>query len=317
MTAPLTLAPPARLALSVSASVDQLALLARDGKVNLVASARDGMPTTIGIYPLGDAVQPALVASYTPPQDFPPEWSAVFNAGGNLSVGLTDPGSSISPLVHWRSGDASTTPISRPPRDRIFHSPRFVRRARGALSVVAIESSDWGEGIILFTASRDGTWIERTLREPDRGFVHGALLAAVTGGYLLFYKTPIDARVDPAIRVRPRYPSGDLVLGQLHVVRLDDSFAATGPAIALSDQLYEFDADVEGDRIVMLATTPSGYFAIEARIAAPGVVLTARADRVLPAEVSAPAVLLMADTIHFAVITDAGRPTAAILYGAR
>ena len=81
--------------------------------------------------------------------------------------------------------------------------------------------------------------------------------------------------------------------------------------------VYEFDADLADERLVVLGTTPEGYRLTESRLTPDGIVLERRAEAALPAAAGAPAVLLQGQVVHLAVIESIGTAAGRVVHGQR
>ena len=252
-----------------------------------------------------------------PAQLSPPQWSAHLEPDGSLAVALSRPGSAMSPLVFLRASTGTTSPLT-PEGMRVFASPRFVKRASSPVPVVAIESRDHDDAVVLLSPTAGyGSWSERVLPTPNASTVQAAVLGAIRDGYLLLYKTSAGVRARPDLRTRRRPPNTEVSLGTVQALRLDASLAPVGEASPWFDAtpMYEFDADVEGDRVVLLGTTPTGYVLTEGRLSGGGLAPVARVERHVAEALCAPAVQIGRAPVHFAVLENGNTPATAVLYG--
>jgi hypothetical protein len=306
-------------------------------------------PRVIRLYTLG-AGTAVLHREFVPPQVYPPQWAAVALDKDVLSMAVTKPGGASSQLLHWRSDQAAAAAMNSSDTFRVFKAPRAVRQHGGLIGsvgsvgasgsggssgssgssgangsngphrrpmFVAIERRA-GAGIVtLFSAGADGQWTEQALFQGPA--VADPVLAQLGAGWLLLYKTADGAGAGEATRSRQRGTAGPATLGQVHGLRLDAQFKATAPGFVLSSggPVYEFDADLAGERLVVLGTTPEGYSLAEWRLTPDGIVLEKRADAALPAAAGAPAVLLKGQVVHLTVIESIGTAAGRVVHGQR
>ena len=299
--------------------VDNLALVEDRGSPGLLASTGDGAgaATVLHLYRPGAAASPpgsALTAEATftlPASLSPPQWTAAISgapapASPAASVVLSQPGSAMSPLVFWRSGTSQIEPVT-PKGLRVFSAPRLVRHEASAL-VVAIEGEERGDRVVLLSAGAPGApaWTERLLSTPEGGRLGAAVLVRRAEGYILVFTTPVTAG-DRGARTRARPPFGTVSLGAIHVLPLDRGFAPAGKAAPLqgAEPVYELDADVDGDRLLILGTTRAGYEVAVARFTGPSLEVVARGQEHLSSPAVAPTVLALGGAGSFALLQPA------------
>lgn len=170
-------------------------------------------------------------------------------------------------LVHTESGSAvlglawRTLPDGKPEKVNqhralgIFGQPRYVRGAQGSplpLTSVALLGQPRQTKVVVFRPDANGGYqAHQVLPTPAGQHVQGVLMLQAPGGYLMLLHL-----ANPAAPRR-----GDMAAGTLLAQPLNDKFMPSGPAWQpLGDRpVYEFDADMAGTRLVLLATTPQGW----------------------------------------------------------
>lgn len=293
----------------------------------LVGSSRSAkFEPVLRMYPVdGQRSSGAAEAFTLPAQLSKPQWSASVASDDSLSVVLTRPGSAISPLVFWNSGSRQQVALSAQRPAGVFDSPRFVRRVQGTgAPAVALESLAASKVVVLFGPPDTGEpWNYRVLHAPEAGVVQQALAVQSDAGYLLFYKVfvPGGAEVDAsgALPSLPHPLFGSVTQGIVYGIRLDRDFGVAGKAFRPlgGELLFEFDADLVGERVVILGTTASGLVLVGGRMEDDAFVRTERAEGHLPAPLSAPTALIVGSEVYLAVLEQAGSPGARILYARR
>jgi hypothetical protein len=195
-----------------------------------------------------------------------PFWDVATTPKGFATV-WTTPGSAISSLGFRAPGLAEIAFTGHYPSG-VFQNPRFVRGNPG-LAVTACAMQPVGEALVLFQDGLESGHAEyRILPAAGEGTVLDGLLIRMAGkgsGYLLLAKYAAPALgVSQRTDLRGESAPG----GVLRCVRLaadlrviDSAFSPLGDTA-----VFEFDADVSGEQIYLLATSQQGYLVAAAEI---------------------------------------------------
>jgi hypothetical protein len=238
-------------------AVGGLALVETPRGVQLLSSvtrsAGGGMAeTTISSTPIAQAGAPGspvfVISQLLPP---PPQWDAAPGPEGGAPFLFTYEmalGATYSVLFNDTKTEASVT--AKYPFES-FNAPRFVKKFQGNADEVITAIVD-KKSAYLFRRKSDGSY-EKQSKLCD---CNDALIVRHKDGYLLFYKVNVPG----AVRGTLIYP------GTLRRVRLDKDFKPEGQSVEplRGRVIYEFDADVSDERVVVFATSQQGTVLAEA-----------------------------------------------------
>lgn len=328
------------LSLQGAEPVWHVELVADHGPPGLVTSSSGARGETIlRLYHLGMETPPAAAtrqaapvsvyaATFTLPASMSvPQWTASMldgapSAGGvpSATIVMTQPGSAMSPLALWRSNDAAQGPTRITPDDglRVFSAPRFVKHApdKAPGPATAIEAGAKADVVVRLDppSGNAHAFTAHVLFAPVGGRVHAAVLARASFGHVLFFKIP-SAGADA--RPRPRPPFGDVSIGTVEAVRFDRDGKVIGApvVIPMPEPCYEFDADLDGDRLLVIGTTRAGYAVTAARFDGPRLVVVGQGERALATPAVAPALLATGGAVVFALLQSAPNAAPTVIYG--
>ena len=141
------------------------------------------------------------------------------------------------------------------------------------------------------------------------GRVHSAIIVRVRDGHLLLFN-PAAQPLDDRIAIRRVANNAEVKLGEVFAVRLDDAFRIAGEPWCLHAKplLYEFDADTDDDRLIVVGTTTHGVAIAEFRLHDDAVRRAAIVERAGDGPTAAPAVLLSAERMDVAFVERIGEP---------
>jgi hypothetical protein len=224
-----------------------------------------------------------------------PSWDIAFGQAGFSTV-WTMPGSAFMPLAYRTHGGEEMVIAGRDPGG-VFHVPRFVR---GAM-VTAITSVSQGNTLVLFqNAIESGHAPYKPLPSTGPGLLAGGLLLQVHSGYVLLSKLVGGPR-GPA---RRDVGGESLDAGTLRCLYLNAKFQAVGAALSPlgAAEIYEFDADISGDKVFLLATTAKGYMTAVGTVSTQSIVWMTSSDMLADGDLFSPSILASEKTAIAAVI---------------
>lgn len=202
------------------------------------------------------AAQPALLDPPQSVRDLPGrlDWDARLDQNHWQVVSL-HAGSGVAPLLLFNPGLASGRPVDEHNLRGIFSTPRFT----GEMGAITAVNVDGGYSIALYTPLATGLYLPRRLLPlPVPGIVQAAQLLQWRGQPLLLVQTfaPGPYRLQGQGRSATVQRSG-----RLAVQALDANWQPVGAAWhPLGDQpVFEFAAAQAGERLGLLATTPTGF----------------------------------------------------------
>lgn len=289
--------------------------LVNDAGLKLVYSARHEESWGLSLIPAasGNGHKGAVVLDLS---DVPAtsSWDAAAQADRSFSVIYSVMGSAISQIAFQNSRQAPGKIVNQTHPFQTFGSAHFVKHEERnvALPVTAIAATDRPPRVVLFSREANGTYGDyRRLEARHPGRVQAARLIRYPAGYLLFSQTGEAGAVRPA-------RSGNGLGGLLFCTRLDDSLRAVEPASEpLGDRIvFEFDADVDGKRIAIFATTAKGYLLAAFDPAQQGPAKWIVTEQPTEKPLSSPSILIVDSTIHVAAIQSAGSHDAQVVMGA-
>lgn len=243
----------------------------------------------------------------------PPSWDVAGTKTGLAAV-WTMPGSAVSKLG-YRAPDAAPTVLTGRYPSGVFESPRFVRgepETAGAVTAIAYEES--GRVLALFSGSLEGGQAAYLpLPSAGTGIPTDGLLLRSGAGYLLFAKFLTPGAPGPE---RKDGHGESIAPGILRFMRLNAKLQPVGAALnPLGDAaVYEFDADLSGDRVFLLATTQRGHAAATA-VVSEGGLNWLRSDRPVGADLVSPSLLVTGNAALAAVIESGAPASSKILIG--
>lgn len=306
-TPPLELQP---LAVPDAARISALALIA-DPQPRLVL-AREPLPLgrRLELLPLAapEGGAPAVLAGFL----HPAAWSVAPAAAGKVQIVATDNSSAGSGL-RWQSPGRDAV-VSHLAPFEVFDLPAFVRPARAApAALTAVALLDGAQRPVLFLPQADaGFAAPRPLPMPRPGQALAVRLLRLGAGFL---QATLLGR--PGVRPRHRTPdaAGELVQGGwLECQWLTPGLQPAGEAWRPfgDETVWEFDADVTGERAVLVASVDGGL-ALAVGVAGAGMarVLHARSAAAL----LSPAVVAAGPVLHIVALAAAATPQAAVLAG--
>jgi hypothetical protein len=168
-----------------------------------------------------------------------PEWDVATAADGQPEIAFERHGGAINALA-LLSASGSTEAITAAYPLQSFSGPRFAKSS--------------GQNPRWLTAILDNrTCVALPLTQDSRyrnlGECSAGLLLEIGSGFVFIYKTMLPGAV-----------RGNLISpGRMHVATLDGELRPSGRAPTIfDDTIFEFDADLIRDRLIVLATTPKG-----------------------------------------------------------
>lgn len=188
-----------------------------------------------------------------------PNWD-IINTKKGIATTWSRLGSAIAPLVYQKQGDKEAVLAGEDPGGT-FLQPRFVR-GNSPVAITAIA----GSVVALFQnmlASGPVPYVP--LPSTGAGWLTDGLLIKQSSGYLLITKI-VDGPRGP--NSKDSGPDREDVQGNrsissgiLHCLQLDEKLQPIGvKASPIGEvEIYEFDADIVGDKVFLFATTVKGY----------------------------------------------------------
>lgn len=179
--------------------------------------------------------------------------------------------------------------------------PRFIKRSLEPprRAVTAITDAD---SVALFQETSEGAYSRTLLGQGS-----AARIVQSEGKRYLFFKTEV-----------PGPARGTMTLpGRLHWATLgpDDRPLEMPIPLFADEDVYEFDVDVQGDVIVLFATTSMGSKLRRGRSPAGAFETMCLQEDDMGSSYTRPTVLLTPSAIHLAILDQAGTATAQILRG--
>jgi len=146
----------------------------------------------------------------------------------------------------------------------VYNNPRFVRGGN-SISVTTV----FGRSPVLFNngfKSGNAQYLAFPIEETDR--IKEVMLLNHNNGYLLIYTK--DYSQDRNRNHAERYLGGgaSATTSYLYFLQLDHNFQplTTKTLLIGNIGIFEFDADISGDNVFLMATTKSGYITAETKI---------------------------------------------------
>lgn len=186
-----------------------------------------------------------------------PSWD-IMNGENRLATVWTKPQSASMPLGYHRLGSESTLLTGRYRTLGVFHYPRFVR-GTSRTGITAIKNEDGGKVVALFRDEIEtGHAQYLPLATTGPGILLDGLLLQQGSSYLLLTKHLFAGPRSPA---RKDITGESINPGLLRCLRLNADLKPVGAATSpIGDtEIFEFDADISGDKLFLLATTKKGY----------------------------------------------------------
>ena len=228
-----------------------------------------------------------------------PSWDIANTRTGFAAV-WTKPGSAISPLGYYLS-DSPEVLLTGYYRSGVFQNPRFVRGS-SALAVTAVVFEERGNVLAIFEDSLEtGHSSYVTLPPLGPNILLDGLLLRHASGYLLFAKLLPSG---PRGSEREDRRGESIKPGILRCLRLNMKLQPMGGSMQpLGDtEIFEFDADVSGSSVFLLATTRNGFIAATTNASEEVLDWIASPDIPRHVELVAPAVLASGNTAIAVVI---------------
>ncbi len=275
-------------------------LFRRDGQAMLAILTRTGNGYTLTQAPMGGpgGAPPAHLRELNSLFGVP-SWDVAADAGGFETV-WTIPGSAICPLGFARNKSPEIILTQADPRG-VFQTPRFTR-GENEPGITAVETSERGAALVLFqNPSTGGHPRPRVLPVPAGGILLEGMLLRLSVGYLMLVKLLPPGPRDPE-RVDLRGES--LQPGLLRAIRLGPGLNVSGGEANPLDAtpVYEFDADVSGGTVCLVATTAHGHRVATGWYDSGRQSWATVGEAASPAGLISPAVLLSAGTATAAMI---------------
>jgi hypothetical protein len=240
-------------------------------------------------------------------------WSAAPAGAGQLQVAATDNGSAGSGLT-WKGPAARRAVISQHERHGVFDSPAFLRPTNATPEAVAAAGLLGGRmcPVLFQPESGDHFAAVRPLPLPRPGTTLAVKLLHIGQGFL---QATLMFQRGSAPRPRTDNPADGLIQGGLlECQRLTSDLQPAGQPWRPfeGETVWQFDADVVGDRPVLLASVADGL-ALAAEVASRPAPLLLRGS--FPTQLLSPALVAEGTLLHIAALTACGTPQAAVLVG--
>lgn len=253
------------------------------------------------------------------------QWHVCSRSDGSHAVIMTDPLSASCGLLFDSSHDETEVHVSAKYERGVFVGPRWIKGACDQdATIFAIDAQPYVRRIVRFSERTDhGHWHEEfdVVHAPENGRIESIEIVSHRSSYVLLYKSflpRVEAEdLDDSQLYRTDSTNGDWLAGSIFALELDAKLEVVGgPDRPLGDLLaFDFDADISGDDVFILATTKEGLFLWSwrpsERGAAPTLVGQFKSD--LP--LTQPRVAVSYDMIHYAVIASARTDDMRILVG--
>jgi hypothetical protein len=286
--------------------------LVRDGQHAALATltaAVDGSPT-VSLAALDHGTGSHIVSTLESPFGIP-SWD-IAGAPSGFALVWTEPGSAICPLG-YRLGLGQPIVLTGRYASGVFQSPRFVRGERDlTVEITAVAYEGNTRVMALFSSNLEsGHSSYSRLLFPTTGILQDGLLLRKGNDYILLVET-----VPPGPRAKERRDGrGESIIpGVLQSLNLNSKLEPAGlPLKPFGDTpVYEFDAEIHGGEVFLLATTQKGYVAARDQ----GHSIWAVSSEVPTAgELVSPAAVSSGDIVHAAVIEAPATPRSQILEG--
>lgn len=186
-----------------------------------------------------------------------PSWDIGTTRAGAALV-WAKPGSAICPLVLSIVNAPDRILTNHYPMG-VFQNPRFVRGNSDGVAVTAVTHDGKGSILALYTdAFVSAHAAYATLPSAGPGTIVDGLLLRQGTGYLLFVKILATGQRGPE---RKDLRGESVQQGILHCLRLNGQLQPVGTSLHLIGDaaIFEFDADVSGEVVFLLATNEKGY----------------------------------------------------------
>jgi hypothetical protein len=231
----------------------------------------------------------------------PPSWDIGLNSDSSYSVVYEQALGGTYALLVKRAYNAAVSVTSNYPLES-FTRPRFIKRNQddpGRLITAIAEK----KGAILFLRKQDGGYVKHA-KLCD---CNEAMMVRYKDGFILFYKVNVPGPV-----------RGNLISpGKLYSVMLGKDFTPMGTAFEpfSNNIVFEFDADVSEDKVVIFATSKTGnILAIASPF--PGPIKTLPVDETHSGETfTQPSVVSTKSHVHLAILDNAQTDKAQLLTG--
>ena len=302
--------------LESSGEVNSMRMVKGDGRatIAMLAKSADGAPTlSMGFFDVSGGVRARPVFRIDSPFGMP-SWDVTVTTSGLAAV-WTEPGSAISPLG-YRAANAPPITLTGRYASGVFQNPRFVRgEPLLKAEVTSVAYAGPSRLLALFSEGLAGGQALYTSLPPiGAGLLLDGLLLRNGTGYVLITK-----HLAPGPRGADRKDKrGESILpGVLHCSRLNSKFEPAGASgTPFGDQaVFEFDADLSGGRLVVLATTAKSISAASATVSETMLSWSASVNLPVAGEPSAPAVLSTDRNSAVAAVIDGIVSPAQILGG--
>jgi len=283
-------------ALESAAEIESVRLLALADRPHLVTSATaatGGASTRYSSTPLHGERSSSVLADIPQLLAVPPRWDIASGDRGGSAIVYEVAGGAMNALFLARpssdepGGEPAAWLTAHHPRESFGH-PRFFKGRRG--------------GDLALSAIVENTRAVAFLGPPGGAYTPlieaaEALVVRCGSGLVLIYK-----------RTRPGPVRGsDIFRGVLRCVRLGDGLRPRGSVLAPfgDTTVFELDADVHGDEVVIFATLEAGVALALLRAEGEGLAVVARRSVRHAAELIRPAILAAGGELHVAVVEAA------------
>lgn len=228
-----------------------------------------------------------------------PFWDIASMESGIAAV-WTKPGSAISPLGFRRQGSEEIN-LTGNYSSGVFQNPRFVRGTT-TVAITAIANENKGSIIALFhNEVESGQADYMPLPSAGPGTPLDGLLLQQGSGYLLITKLLVS---EPRGSERMDLRGESIQPGILRCIQLNAKFQPVSSSMSpINDtNIFEFDADISGNKVFLFATTDNGYIAAETTITQETLRWNISRDVSSHAEFVSPSILAVGNTAFTAVI---------------
>jgi hypothetical protein len=214
-------------------------------------------------------------------------------SNGQTKIVHEKPGGATNSLSLWTASGSSQA-LTREYPMQSFSEPRFVKASQPPGWVTAIVDNRTCVALSLVRA------------EPYRklGECAAGLLVQNGIGFAFVYKTGVPG---------PARGNG-ISPGRIHLASLDAQLRSSGPAtVVFEGVVFEFDADVIGDKLVVVATTPKGIVVAVGPAQRTAVRLVAE-EHAIPTVLTSPAIGNSGSGKALVAALDSGGPAAARVF---
>lgn len=239
--------------------------------------------------------------------------AAASSEPGRFHLVWPQPGSAFCPL-RYRNAAGPELVLTGHYRNGVFTNPRFVRGdAAQPLAITAVAYEDSTRATALFAdALESGSAMYRKLPRAPEGMIEQSLLLKIQSDYFLLLKV----RSGPAEAARTDGTGTTVQTGRLYLIPVTESLESGGPLTKpLGDTpIYEFDAAVSGNRVVLVATTAAGVTVATGAAAKFRIAWSSTVEAPVPVAILSPAVALSTSgATTIAALAGLGTPQARVL----